>query len=367
MKILVLNNYQEKTGYSIAGQEIILAMNSIKLDVVPRRLKFSNRNEAHPKVEALELKSEFGCDIILQITLPCYFQYDGRFKKNIGYFFWETDRLCPAWVKSCNSMDEIWVANKQQVAACKRSGVAKPIYVVPIPCDVNKYTRSFKIKHPIIQKLKESDNFTFYTIGEFVKRKNHLGLLRAFHAEFAPEEPVDLVIKTSRDGLSPAECHKMVSDYCTEVKQGMRIYGNNLNPYKQEIIITDHLSDDDMMGLHKACDCFVQPSYGESWSIPAFDAMAFGKSPVVPNSTGYLEYCFPINSYLIRCETEPVWGVKESQPDLYTAKENWEAPVISEIMKQMRLAYNERGRKDTSITSNFSYERVGNHIKTLLS
>ena len=36
--------------------------------------------------------------------------------------------------------------------------------------------------------------------------------------------------------------------------------------HKQEIVVSQRLSETDMIGLHNACDCFVMPSYGESFA-----------------------------------------------------------------------------------------------------
>ena len=37
-----------------------------------------------------------------------------------------------------------------------------------------------------------------------------------------------------------------------------------------------YISEEDIYSIHSSCDCFVMPSYGEAWCIPAFDAMGFG-------------------------------------------------------------------------------------------
>ena len=54
----------------------------------------------------------------------------------------------------------------------------------------------------------------------------------------------------------------------------------------KEVIIPTYLSNDQMAQLHKTCDCYINLSHGEAWSIPAFDAMAFGNTPICGKEGG---------------------------------------------------------------------------------
>jgi glycosyltransferase involved in cell wall biosynthesis len=88
------------------------------------------------------------------------------------------------------------------IEASHKSGVKKPIAIVPHALDTAKYQRSY----PTLGKLKpskEKGEFVFYFIGELTKRKGIATLLKAFHLEFDSSESVKLVIKTSKYGISP--------------------------------------------------------------------------------------------------------------------------------------------------------------------
>lgn len=376
MKVLFVGNYGDGTGYGKASEALVLSLNCV-VDVVPRRIQFNNRNQIHPDITLLENKSEFECEICIQHTLPIYFSYDGRFKKCIGSFDWETNSLPVAWVKSCNMMDEIWVGSLEQKNACIRSGVIRPIHVIKHACDINKYTKSYIPKHPLIKELSNNKTFYFYTIGEFIKRKNHLALLRAFHTEFQPHENVNLVIKSSREGLSPQESMDFIQKFCLEAKTGMRLYGNNIETYKKEIIITESLSEYDLMSLHKTCHCFVQPSYGEAFSLPAFDAAVLGKTPIVTACGGFLDYIrvsptnlLKPNGYLVKYHMENVFGVADCQPDLYTGREEWCVANIEHLKYQMRAAYqnhvNSNPIIDLDLAERFSYQNVGKELLEIM-
>ena len=45
------------------------------------------------------------------------------------------------------------------------------------------------------------------------------------------------------------------------------------------------MTTNDIARLHKTCDCFIQPSSGEGWSIPTQEAMLTG-NPVISSSNG---------------------------------------------------------------------------------
>ena len=120
-------------------------------------------------------------------------------------------------------------------------------------------------------------------MGEFVSRKNIEALIKAFHLEFHPAEPVNLFLKIHRPNTNPDECMKTFQDYVTHIKSGLKLRQN----YKEEIVLSGRFNRVDLLSLMNQCHCFVMPSYGEAWCIPAFDAMGFGKTPIctdVPHS-----------------------------------------------------------------------------------
>jgi glycosyltransferase involved in cell wall biosynthesis len=52
------------------------------------------------------------------------------------------------------------------------------------------------------------------------------------------------------------------------------------SPAAERIVMTGHVSDDDLVGLYRAADCFVYPSRYEGFGLPPLEAMACG-TPVI--------------------------------------------------------------------------------------
>jgi glycosyltransferase involved in cell wall biosynthesis len=219
------------------------------------------------RILELEGRSSANPDVVIQNVLPHMMDYNGKIAKNIGLYYTETTKFSTSgWPERINTMDEAWVVNHQAKLASEDSGVRKPIHVVAQPCDISKFRRSYN-ELPFKQVVR--DKFIFYTIGETNRRKHLDALIKAFHIEFSPEEPVELLIKTTPVGVRGAQ---EIAHQCNEIKQYLKLYPS-IEHYKQEIIIVDHWSDEKVAQLHNMCDCFVSASYGEAWCIPAFEAL----------------------------------------------------------------------------------------------
>lgn len=366
-KILFISNYKNLSGYSTAAREFILAMDAVDIDIVPQHIELiGNAGEVHERILELEQKDVNGCNINIQFTLPHYFIYDGNFDKNIGYFFWETSSIKDVrnWVENINLMDELWVPCSLMENVCKESGVKIPIYVVPVPCDPSKYYNYYpKLDIPELE-----NQFTFYFIGEITKRKNLEQALQAFHLEFESHENVQFLIKGNKTGFSPAECVSYIRDLSNKVKKELGLYP--VEDYKNEIIIGETLTEHQICQIHTTCDCFVCPSKGEAWGLEHFDAMGFGKTPVVVNVGAPHDYLStsdgPIG-FLLSPLTEPC--VEDS--DLYTSRQNWWGCDTQQLRHFMRMAYsgNNKEKKLRGIDNleNYSYNTIGNKIKKLLN
>lgn len=375
MKILYLGVYKDSSGYGRAAQEYIMAMNSVGLNIVPRAIKLDNSNpEIYPEILELEKKSDKNCDIVIQHILPSMMEYNGCFARNIGMYASETSHFRNSnWAEKLNLMDEAWVFNSQQVECAKNSGVEIPISVVPHPCNPSKYSKYYKkINFPELK-----GKFVFYFIGEVTRRKNLVAALEAFHLEFDPNEPVAFVIKGNMAGMSDMECNKYIVNICTEVKKNLKLYPDISN-YHGELIITQRLTEDEMMRLHSTCNCMVSPSYGEAWGLPTFDSMALGKTPICADNTGPHDFLMVkpeiCGGWLVQCYEEPVKGMIGSNiiGELYHGNENWWKVDVLELAKIMRYVYEhpEEKRKRAAIgidrAYDYSYEKIGNQIKELL-
>jgi glycosyltransferase involved in cell wall biosynthesis len=366
LKVLLTGVYRDGTGWAHACIDYILALDSVGVNVVPRPIKLNELNLPIPaRIRELEQQSSQGCDVIIQHILPHMMEYCGGFKKNVALFELETTSINHMmWPEHINLMDVAWLTSSHAKDTCKQSGVKIPTELVLHTTDVERYNKFYQP----IEIPGTSGDFIFYTIAEFNTRKNLASLLRAFHTEFDPTEPVSLVIKSTKNGLSVQETINHLQNYCNQIKQGLNLYPKT-DYYKSEVFVPNIVEDENVYRLHNSCDCFVLPSCGEAWCIPAFDAMAFGKTPIVTNWSGFTDYMTEDTGWLVDCYMQQAFGGNDS---MYTGYESWAVVEIDYLRRCMREAYEDRQLREQKALAGkeraqeFSYNKIGNKLRKVL-
>lgn len=362
MKILFIGPTHQSDGWGIAAREYVHALLKTGYDIASRPIYMSNHIEKNVDIEIIrtEMVHHDSYDVVIQNVLPNLMFNDKRCGKNIALIHTESSFKYTTWPLYLNMMDEIWVPSNADDVNCNISGVTRPIKIVGIPTDLNKYLSSYEEPNFI-----KEDEFYFYFIGEYIQRKNVLNLVRAFHATFHPSENVNLILKINKSGLNPVQLGQVISEDLTRVKTNLRIF-NSIEKYRKEIVITDKISQQHLFGLHQACNCFVMPSCGESWSIPTFDAFGFGKDVIITEKIGPCDYArqygWEIDSSREFCNVSDA-----PLPDLYTGKDTWRQPSMLSLSHQMRQAYENREEQNNTYIENYSREKVGLKLKEILS
>ena len=360
-KLLYFGHLSEGfSGWSRASYEYIRAL-STQFDVVARSVPLT-KNISPPEDIQECINKELGTPkYCIQHVLPHYLEYSGYFKKNVCIAILESNNLIENdWTRRINLMDEVWSPSEY-----KEESITKPIKIFPHAGNIHNYNISEGIEVPA--------GYNFYTICDFTRRKNINALIRAFHAEFSVNEPVNLVLKMNKFNTSTEELEYIADESFKKIKEGLKLYSRN--GYKREYLITNDLNEFEINGLHKSCDCYVSTSYGEAWGWPIFDSMAFGNCIVAPNKGGHMEYLqHYTNKYLVETRTEPCYAALETFDHLYSAYETWENIDILDLQKQMRRAYNDRSRyiksgiveEGLEVIKKYNYEKVGQLAKELL-
>lgn len=356
MKVLYIGHYKEGSGWGDAAINNILALHKAGVDVVPRAISYNQTDsETDQTVLELEKKSTGGCDVCIQHTLPKNYVYDSSFK-NIGYLATESsDFIDSCWHKNINMMDELWVPSEYVKESCIKSGVTIPIRIAPHCLDLSQYQED--IQGAKVKELHGTFNFAF--VGEFTERKNIKALLRAFHGEFHPRENVNLYIKTS--GIDIPKLEK----YCESIRMGLKLRHN----YKNDLLISGRIKKEDYLSILSQCHCFVMPSRGEGFCIPALEAMSLGIPSLYTQGIGVEEFAVGDS---VKSQSQPCFGGMESLPDLYTANSDWREIDIQDLQIKMRSAYiagltDETRKKCKDKAEQYSHENIGKLFKEFLN
>lgn len=373
MNILFIGPYRQNDGWGLAAKSYIRALASTKhnLSICPNFLATVSPNtQLEDDLKQYESSRYSHYDMVIQKTLPHSLFLNKKISKNIGLFVLETNDISHSeCINNINTMDEIWVPSEQEKKCLLKSNVTTNIKVISQPLDTDLIHKVKDYKLDLGSSINQT--VKFYFIGEYIERKNIKDLVTAFNLAFDSTQPVSLIIKTSLPGKSSGESRVIIEQEIDKIKQKLSI-GQR---HKKEIVITERLSYEEILGLHNACDFFVMPSYGEAFCRPAAEALCLGKTPIVTENTGTTDFVNNENGFIVKSYRSPV--ICNNRPvsndiDIYTANEYWYQISIYDLIDKMRKAYDMhknhkielKNKQQIGINSlsNFSYSEIGNKL-----
>ena len=291
---------------------------------------------------------------ILHITPDLYPKYTEEGKYHIGRLVWETDKLPKEWVEPCNLMNEIWTTTPSSRDVMVKSGVTVPIYTFPEPIMVQDANEKIM---PFVTKYKK--DFTFYSIFQWIERKNPKGLLRAYWKAFEGRDDVTLLLKTYRNSYEESEFQTIENDIENWKKE------LNLKKYPKIFLVKKLLKNSDMKKLHMMGDCYVNPSSGEGWCRPMVEAMLYGK-PVISGVTGGVA---DLTNYYYQVDTKKVDVVVQSWIPWYQNYMKWDIldeKKLTEAMLNVYCDYDNAKEvaknAQNFVIDNFSLQTIGDKM-----
>lgn len=180
----------------------------------------------------------------------------GRYK--IGYTMLEVDGFPAEWVRQANRMDEVWVPSEFNRETFLKSGLKRPVHVIPLGVDSNYFHPGVKA-HP-----NPAGELVFLSIFEWGERKEPWTLLKAFNDEFSAREPVRLL------------CKIMNRDPGVQVKEEIRALRLKESGGRISYLFNLEFEHYHLGSLYRSADCFIAASRGEGWDMPLMEAMACG-------------------------------------------------------------------------------------------
>jgi len=365
-KVLYVGPLRDFSGYAHAARDYVSSLDAGGCNLVTRDVVYDGGSYQKTERESeLASRDAQDVDILIQHTTPNETERkEGVF--NVNIFCWETDRVPQEWVDQLNKMDLVIVSCKENVRACRRSGVVVPIEMVHFAADLEKY----KVEHEPFDIPGMESRFKFLAICQYSKKKGVDALLKAYLSEFTAEDNVLLILKTYMGPNDGPEQRQNILNIIRSMKTILR-----LNNYPPIHLIHEVMSDDDVQRLYATSDCYVLPSRGEGWSIPHFDALGYGLPAIATNWGGPTEFVNNDCGWLVDFNMSPVCNMMHPFPYLYTAKENWAEPHVDSLMNAMREALTEWTVSKTTdedtewnykintakgpAIMNFSYDKIG--------
>jgi glycosyltransferase involved in cell wall biosynthesis len=245
---------------------------------------------------------------------------------NVLRTYWELPKAPHEWGRMLKGIDEIWAPNEFVRNAFKEI-FSGPITIIP-PCVCTEEAdypdaADFGIERGRFYFL---FSFDFYSSHH---RKNPLGVLKAFQLAFPDsQENVGLIIKsTGSDAyLTAREPHETAvgEQFRASIEKDPRIR-----------IVHDTMSRQRMLGLIRACDCYVSLHRAEGFGLGMAEAMSFGKAVIGTDYSGSTDFLSAETGFPV------AYHLRSVKPGEYFWLEDqvWAEPNIDSAVAMFRLAF----------------------------
>ena len=247
---------------------------------------------------------------------------------NIGYFFWELNTIPESHRLALELLDEVWVSsayNREVYARATDKPVVAVGMAIDLPTDIAALPRS--------RFFVDDDSFVFLTTFDsfsFIERKNPLGVLAAFRLAFPlGTEKVRLVLKThNRSRVDDPYQRRIWARIDAAVRDDPRISA-----------IDETYTYRDLLGLKRACDCYVSLHRSEGWGFGLIEAMHLGLPVIATGYSGNMEFCRPDTAFLVDYE---LVGVREAEYQAAPRGSHWAEPSIATAADQMKRVMHDK-------------------------
>lgn len=362
MKVLYISPF-DSSGYGEAAVRYVHALRAAGVEVACRRLDLGRALHEDALVRELLGAPLGGVTHCVQHTLPTHYVYHSAFK-NLGLFANETKEVPKRWKRRLRWMDcQVCVCHDQRFAlGTEFNGRAATI---GHPCDLARYDRRYETPD-WLRPYRERGYYVYYGVGEFVRRKNWATALRAYLTAFTRADPVLFVLKSSIPGLGPAESLGRVEKFVADLAAGMKL-GHPARAAEVKVV-SGHMGEAELLGLHASCDCYVSTSHGEAWNLPGMDAAGLGRTLVVPQEGGFREYADADHTVWLEPLRDHCFGGTDAPAEVYSGHDCWDTFLVADVAQALRKArFYKMPPAQHAPVREFSYEKIGVRFREVLA
>lgn len=349
MKVLYISHAREESGYGRYCRAFLKALKTTDLDIASIAVPLGKANSFVDETEKNNISSP---DIVIQNVLP-HLMSKGNFK-SVGTAILESaDVKYNYWHQHLQMLDQVIYPHYPL-------GIFDNEIEIPTAVDTDILKNIPKME---IDEI--NGTYKFYWIGELTKRKNLSGLIKSYLGAFCHSDPVSLVIKAHCSSFNTEEARQQVNELIFNITNGMKLY-RDPKDYPRIVVLTEFFKDDQILGLHNYCDCFVSSSHGESICYPMLDALKLNKN-ILSSQTFATESYSKYGKIHISFGDglEKCFGQVDTFDFYQTSLERYNSFNQDDFERQMKLIYENRPEQKNDV-SDLSYVNIGKKIKELL-
>jgi len=341
IKVLFKCPFSDHSGYATVARNLLLALyKSDRFDLYIENVVWINSGNIDLPIEEkaiidglLQKKITPEDTTLIHFSIATeYFGQQSPYKKTIGFTMLETDKTTPYWAAKCNEMDMVLVPSTFCLSSFMQSNIIKPIRVVPFGIDFNKYV-------PEGEKLLENlpTKFNFLSVGQWLlngDRKNIIGIIRTFLAQFRHNPEVGLILKTY--STSAGTMDKMfIENQVSQIRAQLEIQENQ-GP--QIYVVHGAMSDENMIKLYRNADVFLLPTCGEAWGMPLMEAAAMELPIITTGGTGAEHFLNPEHVVFLSYEWKQIGNIMY-WPGVYEPYQQLTIPNMEEFSRMIHRVY----------------------------
>jgi glycosyltransferase involved in cell wall biosynthesis len=329
--ILYIGPYREFSGVGNASRCYIKSLieSGHNISVRPIYNIFKSCPESEIDSDIIDLESNFSkkYHTVIQHCYPHQLTFDKRFDQNIGIINLDSSNYFDNLTDNINMMDRLIVPSRFIRDTISTKNLSTPVDIVPEPIDID-----------LIKRYKENNitdqrkTYRFYTIADFIPKKNLDKILLAFLRAFGEDDDVELIIKTKNFSNENLQLGQAI-----EYEFG-KIYDSIKHITKKPKIISGETKKESILYLHNNSDCYINACYGESFGYSSLEALAFNNNIIVNGDSGPSEIVDDGCGHIIKnkeiqcCDNTRIYYRYNTHDQL------WYEPEINSIIQNMFLA-----------------------------
>lgn len=293
-EVVIKGHFYEAGGYAKVNRNLAygLGQKGFKVEINPSNTKNSHINEIEARILA-SMTKKLGKDAIkIDSIIPSFSAISPSSSYRILYTTIEAATMPKKTAEICNKYNEIWTTTDFCKEVMEKSGVTRPIYIMPASVQNQLYHENHE-PYEFRPKLKD---FVFISLFGWGYRKGYDALLKSYLQEFSSDDNVTLLI-VSRFQQS-ANRSDVIKD---EIDKYIKKYGGDNPPHiaRCKRVIPEH----ELPRIYKACDAFVLPSRGEGFGLPYCEASLVGLPVIATNHSGHTMFLNQNNSTLVNIDS----------------------------------------------------------------